>query len=44
MSHKNFNQRDLADCMLTDHKALQELDDVYELIDWQNEAFALPEP
>ena len=36
MSHKNFNQRDLADCMLTDHKALHELDDVYELIDWQN--------
>ena len=28
MSHKNFNQRDLADCMLTDHKALHELDDV----------------
>ena len=36
MSHENFNQRDLADCMLTDHKALHELDDVYELIDWQN--------
>ena len=36
MSHKNFNQRDLADCMLTDHKALHELDEVHELIDWQN--------
>ena len=33
MSYINFNQRDLADCTLTDHKALHELDDVYDLIE-----------
>lgn len=34
MSWKNLKQRSLADALLTEHKALTELDDVHELIDW----------
>lgn len=34
MSWKNLKQRSLADALLTEHKALTELDDVHELVDW----------
>jgi hypothetical protein len=34
MSWKNIKQTRLADALLTQHSALQELDDVQTLIDW----------
>ena len=35
MSHKDFNQRSLADSLVTDHKALHDFDDIDKLINWQ---------
>ena len=35
MSHKDFNQRSLADSLVTDHKALHDFDDIDKLIVWQ---------
>jgi IS5 family transposase len=35
MSWKNLKQRSLADALLIEHKALTELDDVHELINWE---------
>ncbi len=34
MAWKNTKQRSLADALATEHKALTELDDVHDLIDW----------
>ena len=34
MAWKNLTQRSLADAMLINHEALNELDGVSELIDW----------
>ncbi len=34
MSWKNTKQRSLADALATEHKALKELDDVQNLVDW----------
>jgi IS5 family transposase len=34
MSWKNLKQRSLADALLVEHKALTELDEVHELVDW----------
>ena len=34
MAWKNLKQRSLADSMMIEHKALQELDAINELIDW----------
>ena len=35
MTWKNLNQRSLADHLISEHKALTELDDVNDLVDWQ---------
>lgn len=34
MSWKNLKQQSLADALIAEHKALTELDDVHELVDW----------
>ena len=36
MSHKNFDQHSLADCLVTDHEALHDFDYINELINWEN--------
>ena len=35
MSHKNFNQRSLADSLVSDHEALHDFDDINKLINWK---------
>ncbi len=35
MAWKNLKQRSLADHLVSEHKALTELDDANELMDWQ---------
>ena len=35
MAWKNLTQRSLADSLATEHKAITELDDAHNLIDWQ---------
>ncbi len=34
MTRKNFQQRSLADSLAVEHKAITELDDAHNLIDW----------
>jgi hypothetical protein len=35
LAWKNLKQRSLADDLMVDHAALEELDDVSSLIDWE---------
>ena len=35
MAWKNLTQRSLADSLASEYKAITELDDVHNLIDWQ---------
>lgn len=35
MAWKNISQRSLTDCLITEHQAIKELDDLHNLVDWK---------
>ncbi|TVQ69755.1 MAG: transposase, partial [Oceanospirillales bacterium] len=43
MAWKNLTQRSLADSMILEHKALKELDEVHDLINWSRVQMLLTE-